>query len=221
MIEGIFFDAHGVLYEREESTTRFARKLLADHGYPAAVSGRDQEYLDGLRSQASVGLIGAKTYWDEFLLRHGVTAQEARTGLVTRIMEWPHQVYELPGAQSTLQTLKQRGFVLGVITDTMYPLEWKMAWLKKIGVGDLIDVIACSTALGARKPDPAIYRDALARSSLAPKQGAFVGHEAREIDGAHTVGMTTVAVNYAPGTQADYYVDSLPELLTLAIFQNH
>ena len=219
MLKGIFFDAHGVLYTRHETTTPYARRLLAARGYPTEVSSTDRERLASLRSQASVGQVSATVYWDEFLQAHGVSDGAEREGIAARIMERPHEVFEIPGASSALRALKHRGFILGIITDTMYPLEWKMAWLARIGVAEFIDAVACSSALGAHKPDPAIYIEALRQTSLAPADSVFVGHEARELDGGRRVGMTTVAVNYNPGTIADYYVDSLPDLLALPIFQ--
>lgn len=219
MIRGIFFDAHGVLYERHGTTTLYARRLLAQRGYHTEVAAPDRDHLAALRSEASVGRISAATYWEEFVRMHGVATEGERAELVTHILEHPHEVYALLGAASTLQTLQQREFILGVITDTMYPAKWKASWLAKIGVAEFVDVVVCSTAIGARKPDPAIYLAALSRASVEGREAAFVGHEGRELDGAHNVGMTTVAVNHAPGIEADYYVTSLPDLLTLPIFQ--
>ena len=148
-----------------------------------------------------------------------MAAPDERTLLVKRILQHAHQVFGLPGAGSTLAALKQRGFILGIVTDTMYPLKWKMEWPARVGVAEFIDVIACSTDVRVHKPDPAIYQHALTQARLTPAEAAFVGHDKRELDGAHSVGMLTVAVNYEPGTQADYCVQSLPDLLDLAIFQ--
>jgi FMN phosphatase YigB (HAD superfamily) len=118
--------------------------------------------------------------------------------------------------------LKQRGFILGIVTDTMYPLEWKMNWLAAVGVAEFVDVVACSTVVGAHKPNPEIYLNALQQAKMQPREAAFVGHAADELDGARRVGMQTVAVNYNSGTQADYYAKSLMDLLNVPIFQkNH
>jgi FMN phosphatase YigB (HAD superfamily) len=114
--------------------------------------------------------------------------------------------------------LKQRGFKLGIVTDTIYPVERKMRWLDQVGVAEFIDVVACSTVVGAHKPDPAIYLDALRQAHLAPGESAFVGHHTEELDGARRAGMATVAVNYDPGAKADYFAASLVDLLNVPIF---
>jgi FMN phosphatase YigB (HAD superfamily) len=103
-----------------------------------------------------------------------------------------------------------------VITDTMYPLERKMRWLARIGVADLIDVVSCSTALGVKKPDAAIYKDALTRARVAAPDAVFVGHSAEEIAGARAVGMRTVAVHGDRDARADESVGTLDGVLELS-----
>ena len=99
-------------------------------------------------------------------------------------------------ARETVQALKQRGFVLSIITDTIYPLARKMRWLEKIGVAEFVDHVACSTELGVHKPDPAIYLGAVRQAGLTVDESAFVGHATDELAGARRVGMKTVAVFY-------------------------
>jgi len=110
-------------------------------------------------------------------------------------------VLAIPGGKEALAGLKQRGFVLGIVTDTIYPIDWKMRWLDKVGVAEFMDVVACSTVLGAHKPDPAMYLNALQQAHLAPSESAFVGHDAGELEGARKAGIATVA-NQAPHPNA-------------------
>ncbi len=219
MIRGIFFDASGVLYERNESTSRYAARLLAERGVDAQRSAPDGDRLNDLKIAAFDGRISPDAFWNEFLSLHGVALSDERAFLVKDILEQAHQVFALPGVEATLAALKRRGFVLGIVTDTMYPLAWKMEWLARVGVAEFIDVVACSTDVRAHKPDPAIYLHALNQARLTAAEAAFVGHDSRELDGAHQVGMVTVAVNYEPGTAADHHVQSLPDLLALPIFR--
>jgi HAD superfamily hydrolase (TIGR01509 family) len=148
---------------------------------------------------------------------HGVVMPEERQILARQIMDHSNRVLPIPGGTEALAGLKQRGFLLGIITDTMYPIEWKMRWLEQVGVAAFVDVVTCSTVLGVQKPDPAIYLHALQQANLTPSESAFVGHAADELEGAHRAGMATVAVNYEPGTNADYYARSLLDLLNVPI----
>jgi HAD superfamily hydrolase (TIGR01509 family) len=219
MIKGIFFDAAGVLYCRPEPTENYVLNLLKQEGFSTELSLEDLKCQTALRAQASDGHMSHDAYWDQFLLMHGVTNPEQRKTLVGQITDYSNNVLPIPGGREALAGLKQRGFVLGIVTDTMYPIEWKMRRLDKVGVAEFIDVVACSTVLGAHKPDPATYLNALQQAHLTPSESAFVGHDAGDLEGARKAGIATVAVNYAPGTKADYYARSLVDLLNVPIFK--
>jgi FMN phosphatase YigB (HAD superfamily) len=218
-IKGIFFDAAGVFYRRPEPTDTFASRLLQEQGQPADLSLPAGTRLRALRSGANSGQITPDEYWDRYLLMHGVAAPEQRAALVGRIHDHSNHVLPIAGGTEALVGLKQRGFILGIVTDTMYPIEVKMRWLDQVGVAAFIDVVACSTALGVHKPDPAMYLYAVQQARLSPGESAFVGHDAEELDGARRAGLKNVAVNYDPGARADYYARSLLDLLNVPIFQ--
>jgi HAD superfamily hydrolase (TIGR01509 family) len=218
-LKGIFFDAADVFYYRPEPTEEYALNLLKEKGLSTELSVEDRMRQKALHSQANSGHLSPDEYWDQFLLMHGVAVPEQRKALVGQIIDYSNHVLAMPGGREALAGLKQRGFVLGIVTDTMYPIEWKMRWLAQVGVAEFVDVVACSTVLGAHKPDPAMYLNALQQAHLTPSEAAFVGHDAGELEGARKAGIATVAVNYDPGTQADYYARSLVDLLNVPIFQ--
>ena len=217
---GILFDAAGVLYHRTRPTSDYVASLLAEKGFPTRLGAEDWNRQKMIRSRAKRGQISPEEYWDQRLQMHGVANAEERRTLITEINSFSDQVIPVPGGKETLAGLKQRGFVLGIVTDTIYPIERKMRWLRQIGVAGFIDVIACSTDVGAHKPEPGIYLHALRQASLPPAESAFVGHAADELEGARRAGLATVAVLYEPGSRADYYAESLVDLLDVPIFQS-
>ncbi len=219
-VKGIFFDAADVFYRRPVSTDRYVLNLIKEQGLATELSAKDRKRQKALRSQANHGRLDHEVYWDQLLLMHGVAAAGQRKSLVEQIIDYSNNVLPIPGGREALAGLKQRGFVLGIITDTIYPVEWKMRWLGQVGVAEFIDIVACSTVLGAHKPDPTIYLDALQQARLTPGESAFVGHDAEELEGARNAGMATVAVNQDSGAKADYYARSLVDLLNVPIFQN-
>jgi FMN phosphatase YigB (HAD superfamily) len=219
MIQGIFFDPSGIFYKHEEPPHRYVLRLLKDQGFTTDISAEDEARLLSIKERASDGIISANDYWDEFLKVRGMADQGKRTEFVDRVLEQVNRVYGLPGARETMKTLKKRGFLLGIITSTMYPIEWKMSWLKVAGVAEFIDVVASSAELGSRKPHPSIYWTALNKAHLTARQTAYVANGTKELAGARRVGMVTVAVLHDPDAKADYYANSLPELLNVPIFQ--
>ncbi|GAB4407702.1 MAG: hypothetical protein Kow00123_20700 [Anaerolineales bacterium] len=220
-IRGIFFDAAGVLYRRPESTNLFVLKLLEREGIVPRPVDAFRDRLGALRADANNGVITPDEYWDAVLEMYGAGDPNLRKALVAEINAHSDAVEEIPGARQALATLKQRGFRLGIVTDTIYPLERKRRWLDSLGLSPLVDVLACSTDVGAHKPDPAIYLRALEMAGLTPGESAFVGHDAEELEGARKAGMTTVAVNYDRDARADYYAATPLDLLDLPIFKDH
>jgi len=221
VIKGILFDAADVFYERFESTSAFATRLLEQLGFAARVSEQDLARQNELHLRATDGHLTHEAYWDEFLQMRGVTDPAQRKILSKRVAEQANNVIAIPGGRAAMSGLKQRGFVLGIVTDTIYPVEWKMNWLATVGVAEFIDLVSCSSVLGAHKPNPEIYLDALRQARLSPGEAAFVGHDAKELKGARRVGMKTVAVNHPADVQADYCARSLEDLLNVPIFKRH
>ena len=216
-IRGIFFDAAGVLYQRPESTKAYVSRLLDERGLSMDLSVQDQARQKAMRSAANKGQLSPDQYWDQLLVMCGVVDTAERQGLLPKIDEYSDKVLPLPGVRDAMAALKERGFLLGIVTDTIYPLERKMRWFDALGITELIDVVSCSSAIGAYKPDPAIYLDALQQAGLTPAESVFVGHDTDELDGARNVGMATVAVYQEPDAKADYYAQSLMDLLNVPI----
>jgi FMN phosphatase YigB (HAD superfamily) len=218
VIRGIFFDANGIIYHRRDSLSRYVADLLRLQGYAPELTPEDAASARQLEARASVGAVTHWDYWDERLRRHGVTDAEERRVLIRRILRQVHRVVPLPDVAEVFRTLKERGFLLGVISNTMYPLRWKRWWLRRAGVARFIDVISSSTEVHAAKPEAAIYLDALARAAMGPSDAAFVGHDDDELIGARAVGMVTVAVRPDGGTAVTYEVPRLVDVLALPPF---
>ncbi len=219
MIKGIFFEASDIFYTRKESARRYALRLLRKGGYAVELSAEEVALLDQIKERASDGQISAQTYWDRFLQVYGVADSTERTDLRGAILEHVNKVSAVPGARETAKVLKERGFILGIASSTMYPLEWKMAWLAAVGVAEFMDVIVCTATLGMDKSHPGHYWAALNKARLTPRQAAFVSNGARELAGARQVGMVTVAVLGEAGVEADYYAKTLADILELPIFR--
>ncbi len=217
-IKGIFFDAAGVFYDRAETTSALVKRRLEELGLPIQLSSDAEKRKIELHSLANEGRITHEAYWDQVLLLHSVQPVELRDQLRKEALAQTFNVFAYPGGPEAMAGLEARGFILGIVTDTIYPVEWKMAWLEKVGVAKYIKIVSCSSVLGAHKPQPEIYLNALQQARLSPAEAAFVGHDATELDGARRAGLATVAVNFNAGAKADYYAQSLLDLLNVPIF---
>jgi FMN phosphatase YigB (HAD superfamily) len=78
---------------------------------------------------------------------------------------------------STLGELKQRGYILGVVTNRAYGGAKFIDDMRTLGLLDFFDpdAMAISADLGIRKPNPAIYMYALNKLGVVPDEAAMVG----------------------------------------------
>lgn len=96
---------------------------------------------------------------------------------------------------STLATLKQRGFQLGIVTNRLWGGQLFQEDLHTLGLLNFFDPrhIAISADLGIRKPHPAIFLHALNALHIPPEEAVMVGDSLKaDILGANMLGIFTV-----------------------------
>ena len=107
----------------------------------------------------------------------------------------PDSLPLLDDALPTLQLLRERGYLLGVVTNRLWGGKAFRDDLQTLGLLDLFspDALAVSADLGIRKPNPAIFQYALSALGIRPEQAAMVGDSLRtDILGAQQLGIFTV-----------------------------
>jgi putative hydrolase of the HAD superfamily len=126
-----------------------------------------------------------------------------------------------PDAVPTLEELKRRGHLLGMISacSQEVPDLWEQT-----PFGGLFDATVFSCSVGVSKPDPRIYELACEELGVEPADCLFVGDGANdELPGAERAGMTAVQLR-APGEPLTDegerwdgpYVETLADVLELA-----
>src|SRR6266508_690911 len=103
-----------------------------------------------------------------------------------------------PEVPETLSALKERGLVLGVISNFDSRL---VQILNGLGAGSSFEEIFISSRVGYAKPDPRIFQVALNRHGLRPENAIHVGdNETIDLHGANNAGLRGVLVDRANGT---------------------
>ncbi len=122
-------------------------------------------------------------------------------------------------SRDVLAALKPR-FRIGVVSNFYGNLD---RVLSEAGLSELVDTIADSSRLGIFKPDPGIYRAALAGLGAQPGEAAMVGDSLdKDCAPAKRLGLTTAWLRHADAAQtkdvegvADFTIEGLAELKTL------
>lgn len=100
---------------------------------------------------------------------------------------------ECTDARATLEILRDRGYRLGVISNTFWPGAVHRADMTALGLHDYLDVLAFSGDLGIWKPDQRIFHQTAAALAVEPAETLFVGNAPSEdIAGAQAAGMRAV-----------------------------
>ena len=132
---------------------------------------------------------------------------------------WVMEVDAIP----TLRVLRQHGYRLGAISNVADDNN-AQTLLDKSGMRPYFDIVVTSAALGIRKPNPKIFRHALAYWNCPPERAAMVGDTlGADVLGAHNAGLYSIWVTRRadnPGNRdhldtirPDLQVATLAELL--------
>jgi HAD superfamily hydrolase (TIGR01509 family) len=208
------FDAGDILYYRPQRDRKL-KAFLKELSLP--VKKNHAAEIEALRQRAFQGQITREQYCEAILRLYGVTRPEHFVRGKQILDEDANNVEFFDGVRETLLALKERAYLLGIITDTTLPVHVKLGWFDHGGFGHVWDSIVSSKELGIRKPAPQIYQAALQQLGIPSERAVFVGHKASELEGARAVGMKTIAFNYDAGAKADFYIDQFADLLKVPI----
>ena len=104
-----------------------------------------------------------------------------------------HCLVPRDGAVETLRALRERGYLVGLITVCTEDVE--LLWPESAFAG-LFDAEVFSNAVGLSKPDPRIYQHCCELLAVEPHEAVFVGDGANdELAGALRVGMDAILIH--------------------------
>lgn len=110
-----------------------------------------------------------------------------------------------PDTVETIKTLHQRGYTLGIISNTTSSLEVP-EMLAENGITDLFSCVLISCVYGRRKPHPSLFLEAARQMGYPPEQCAYVGDNlSRDLVGPRQAGYGEVAIIHMVGCLLDEY----------------
>jgi len=125
-----------------------------------------------------------------YLREHGRTATEADCSWFERTYNEMHveQCRLFPDAIPAVQRVRATGRHVGLLTDV--DEKFVRIILGAVRLAPLLNSVTTSEAVGVGKPNPKIFRAALATAECAPEEAVLVGDSrTRDVAGAKAVGM--------------------------------
>jgi putative hydrolase of the HAD superfamily len=220
----VLLDALGTLVELEPPWPLLRRTLELRHGIEvtdaeakqAVVAemafyrahhqeGRDESSLAELRRRCALVL------GEQLPPAAALSTQELTDALLDSLRFTP-----FPDAAPALAELRAAGLRLAVVSNWDCSLR---AVLGGLGLAAAVDAIVVSAEVGARKPDPRIFRVALEQLGCEAGDALFVGDSLEtDVLGARAAGLRALLLDRtgrAPGDQGTESVLSLAELVAL------
>lgn len=126
-----------------------------------------------------------------------------------------------PDARDTLQLLRERGYRVGLLSNTWWAAEWHNADLAAHGLAHLLDELVYTSDLPHSKPHPSVFVEAARRLDVDPASAVMIGdRQIDDVSGAKAVGMRGIWRRNDSGfptspVTPDAIVDRLAELPAL------
>ena len=228
MIKAVFFDMYGTLAGFEPSRYTVQSEACADFGIEVTPEGIVRGYaaadvymsrenaLRHLRLRDSRERDGFFAEYERLVLQGcGVEVSQVEVlDIWRRVREVPYRLAPFDDVVPALLELRARGLTVGLVTN----MDRKGDDIASgLGLSELLDLAVTSLEVGAAKPDPAIFRAALAKAGARPEEAMHVGDQpSSDIEGALAAGISPVLLD-RDGIHPSYAVcpriEGLAELL--------
>jgi len=117
-----------------------------------------------------------------------------------------------PDVKDALRGLRRRGYLIGLISNTIFPRQWHFRTLEKFQIDRFFRMTIWSSEFGWRKPHPSIFQHGLKLLKVRPEEAIYVGNElVPDILGSQQVGMKGVLIYRSiEGNDVSLLLDSRP-----------
>jgi len=211
-IEAIFLDVGNTLrivIEDPEFMAQARKDLMALVGTKES----EQEFFEDLdcrwkayRRQSKGTLLEAseKELWTKWLLpNYSSDTIAPLAGRLTRLWrDHDGRRVPRPDVKETVLELDRRGYILGIIANTITETEIP-DWIESDGLTGYFKAVVLSSKVAIRKPNPEIYWEAARRVAMEPAKCAYVGdNPVRDVEGTQAAGFGMMILMMEPATLA-------------------
>jgi putative hydrolase of the HAD superfamily len=200
-LECVLFDAGDTLLAPAPSFQGRFVAVAAAHGLPLQEAAVDAAVAAAMRQAAWpddwTDPATQRAFWTGFyrdvLAGLGHTADGHLPDALFEAFSDPAAYRLFDDVRPALDALASRGLTLGVVSNFE---PWLADILALEGVADRFATVAISGVLGVAKPDPAIFKAALAEAGADPAATVHVGDQpANDVAAARAVGITPVLID--------------------------
>ncbi|MFB5561921.1 HAD family hydrolase [Bacillus cereus] len=216
MIKAVIFDLDGTLLDRDSSLKFFIKEQYKRY-INKLKHIPEEQYVYRFIELDNRGYVWKDKVYQQLLQEHSIFDITWEQLLEDYISNFQHHCIPFSNMEHVLQELKDKGILLGMITNGF--TEFQLLNIRSLGIDKYMDTIVVSEEEGIKKPQAEIFMRALERLGVTPEESVYIGgHPENDVIGARNVGMNAIWKKDAfwgnPFTD-EYIIDDLQELLLL------
>ena len=207
MLKAVFFDLYNTLARFYPLRENLQQQVCADYGIHVDKEDIIAGYVsaDDFMARENAKFHLAKRteqeQWDFFaeyerLILHGAGVEvplHLAGEIFQAIRAIPYHLALYDDALPCINTLKTRGFIVGMISNIYSDLNRTCT---RLGLADCLDFWVTSKEAGSEKPHPRIFELALSKAGVLPAEALHVGDQYySDVTGARGVGITPVLID--------------------------
>ena len=132
------------------------------------------------------------------------------------------KIYPYEDTLETLEKVKQRYPVIGLVSNTIFPEQAHRKELKRFGIEPYLDFAVFSSTFGLRKPHPDIFYKATNLAGYAPSECVYIGDRyVEDVQGPEGVGMPAILKLWNGREYPDDMPESARTITKLSELDNH
>ena len=194
-LKAIFFDFDDTLQSRKGAYRLYCESFLTKY-FPDIDEEERLRKLDEMEEYVDGGYKDREVYFPEIIDLWKWDNYPPMQELYDSFnFDFGKYIVLLDGAVDVLNKIKEKGYILGCITNGVSSLQ--NIKLDTAGIRDMFDVVVVSGDIGIYKPDRRIFDEAIRRAGVKNEEAMFVGdHPVNDIEGALSADMQVIRMNY-------------------------
>lgn len=190
MVKAVIFDLDGTLLDRDSSLKVFIRNQYKRYANELKHVPEEQ-YVTRFIELDNKGYVWKDKVYQQLLQEQSISSLTWEQLLEDYIKHFQHSCIPFPNMEHVLKELRNRGILLGMITNGF--TEFQLLNIHALGIDKYIDTILVSEQEGIKKPQAEIFLRALERLDVSPEESVYVGdHPENDVIAARNVGMNAV-----------------------------
>lgn len=204
--KAVLFDVGMTLIQPRFSSAEICATICAQYGYSVSLARIEEEmsdFTDTLmaryreRGDLWASEEGVRKFfvqlYTEFFEALGLPQPRELAASVYERAQLPENWTPFPEVRGLLAELKERGLILGVVSDWG---EWLAELLLSLGLSCYLDFVIVSAVVGATKSNPHIFQLALQRAGVQANEALYVGDTYHtDILGARAAGLKPILLD--------------------------